>query len=67
MKAEIKITITRVIELNEKEAREIYGPNNTPESILVEEIRFAEELPHEFMDAENVEWKTEGRILPDEV
>ncbi|GJM72972.1 hypothetical protein HMSSN036_51880 [Paenibacillus macerans] len=58
-KAEVKITIRRIIDLNP----EIYGPDATPESMLADEIRYAEELPHEWMDADNVEWKTEAWLI----
>lgn len=58
--AEVKITITRIIKLDP----EIYGADATTESMLADELRYAEELPHEWMDSDGSEWMTEARLLP---
>ncbi|MNJ61513.1 hypothetical protein D3C77_573060 [compost metagenome] len=59
--AEVKITITRRVKLDP----EIYGADATTESMLADEIRYAEELPHEWMDSDDAEWITEARLLPE--
>lgn len=62
MKAEMKITITRIIELDPS----AYNNASTPEEILKQEIQFAEDLPHEWMDSEDTVWTTSARLLPED-
>jgi hypothetical protein len=58
-KAIITITITREVSLDPS----IYDRDMTDEEMLADEIRFAEDLPHEFMDLDDVVWKTTGELI----
>jgi hypothetical protein len=55
----ITVTITREIEIDP----EFYDSNATDEQILQEEIQYAENLFHEWTEADNVQWKTEGKLV----
>jgi len=60
-KAKVTVTITRIINLDPDIFN--YLENATPEAMLAEEIRYAEDFPHDWMEENNVQWKTTGEII----
>jgi hypothetical protein len=55
-KAKITVTITREIEFDP----EYY---DTTEQMLAEEIRYADELFHEWIESEDVKFETKGELI----
>lgn len=55
----VTVTITREVEIDS----DIYGTDMTEEQILQEEIQYAEDLFHEWVEADNIQWKTEGKLI----
>jgi len=59
MKAKITVTITRVIDLD---LYNEFEPEKTNEERLDAELQYAENLFHEWINAEDVEWETKGEF-----
>jgi capsid protein len=63
MKARITVTVSRVVDLNNDfyEEQEL-----TVTDRLANEIYNAQEMFHDWADADNVEWKTTGELIEEE-
>lgn len=59
MKIKVTVTITREMEIN----REYYPNGHTDEEILADEIRYSEDLFHEWLEGEIMNWDHKGEII----
>jgi hypothetical protein len=58
-KAKVTVTITKEVEFNP----EYYPENYTPEQMLAEEIYFADDMFHEWVDSNKVSFETKGELI----
>lgn len=61
MKARITVTVTRIVDLSE----DYYDSDSTVDERLRDEIQYADNLFHEWIEGNGVEFKTEGSLIED--